>query len=50
MLMKNNLFYWSSVTLGTPVGVTPLGVYQSAPQVIDSFPTNIVKINLEKTK
>lgn len=50
MLMQDNLFYWSSVTLGTPAGETPLGVYQSAPQVIDSFLANVVKINLEKTK
>lgn len=50
MLIENNLFYWSSVTLGTPAGATPLAVYQSAPQIIDSFLANVVKINLEKTK
>ena len=48
--MKDNLFYWSSVTLGTPAGETPLAVYQSAPEVIDAFLANVVKINLEKRK
>ena len=48
--MKDNLFYWSSVTLGTPAGETPLAVYQSAPQVIDAFLEKIIEINLEKSK
>ena len=48
--MKDGLFYWSSVTLGTPAGETPLAVYQSAPQVIDAFLEKIIEINLEKSK
>lgn len=48
--MKDNLFYWSSVTLGTPAGETPAAVYQSAPQVIDAFLEKIIEINLEKSK
>lgn len=48
--MKDDLFYWSSVTLGTPAGETPLAVYQSAPQVIDVFLEKIIEINLEKSK
>ena len=47
--MKDNLFYWSSVTLGTPAGETPLDVYQSAPEVIDAFLLNVVEINLKKS-
>jgi hypothetical protein len=46
--IKDNLLYWSSVTLGTPAGETPLDVYQSAPQAIDTFLLNVVEINLEK--
>jgi len=48
--MKDNLFYWSSVTLGTPAGETPLAVYKSAPQVIDAFLEKVIEINLEKSK
>ncbi len=50
ILMKDNLFYWSSVTLGTPAGETPAAVYQSAPQAIDAFLEKIIEINLEKRK
>jgi hypothetical protein len=48
--IKDNLLYWSSVTLGTPAGETPLNVYQSAPQAIDTFLLKVVEINLEKKK
>ncbi|MCX6059203.1 MAG: hypothetical protein NTW69_13755 [Chloroflexi bacterium] len=50
VLLKDNLIYWSSVTLGLPVGETPEGIYKSAPGVIDAFLANVVKINLEKRK
>ena len=50
ILMKDDLFYWSSVTLGTPAGETPAAVYQSAPQAIDAFLEKIIEINLEKRK
>jgi hypothetical protein len=50
ILMKNNLVYWSSVTLGTAVGDTPLTTYESASEVIDTFLSKIVKINFEKSK
>ena len=50
VLLKDNLVYWSSVTLGAPVGETPQTIYQSAPEVIDAFLANVIKINLEKSK
>ena len=50
ILMKDDLFYWSSVTLGTPAGETPAAVYQSAPQAIDAFLEKVIEINLEKRK
>ena len=50
IFMKNNLVYWSSVTLGTPAGETPLDTYKSATAVIDTFLANVVKINLERSK
>ena len=50
ILMKGNLVYWSSVTVGTPAGGTPAGVYQSASEIIDTFLAKIVEINLEKSK
>lgn len=48
--MKDGLFYWSSVTLGTPAGETPAAVYQSASQAIDAFLEKMIEINLEKRK
>jgi hypothetical protein len=50
IFMKNNLVYWSSVTLGTPAGESPLTTYKSASKVIDAFLANVVKKNLEKSK
>jgi hypothetical protein len=50
IVMKDNLVYWSSVTLGTPAGESPQSTYESASAVIDSFLANIVKINIERRK
>jgi hypothetical protein len=50
VVMQNNLVYWSSVTLGTEVGASPLDTYQSASKVIDEFLVNVVKINLDRSK
>jgi hypothetical protein len=48
--MKNNLVFWSSVTLGTPAGDTPLTTYTSNSKIIDTFLANVVTKNLEKSK
>lgn len=50
ILVRGNLMYWSSVTLGTPPGNSPQDVYQSASQVIDAFLVNIINININKSK
>lgn len=50
IVVKDNLFYWSSVTLGIPVGSSSLATYESSAAVIDAFLSNIININLEKTK
>ena len=49
ILVRGNLMYWSSVTLGTPPGNTPRDVYQSASQVIDTFLVKIITVNLDKS-
>lgn len=50
IVVNNNLFYWSSVTLGIPVGSSSLATYESSATVINAFLSNIININLEKTK
>lgn len=50
ILVRGNLMYWSSVTLGTPIGASPQDVYQSAGQAIDAFLVKIVTINLDRSK
>jgi len=49
ILVRGNLMYWSSVTLGTPPGNSPQDVYQSASQVIDAFLVNIINLNINKS-
>ena len=49
ILVRGNLMYWSSVTLGTPPGNSPQDVYQSASQVIDTFLVNIITVNINKS-
>lgn len=50
LLVKNNLFYWASVSLGTPVGDTPESLYESNREAIDAFLSNLIMINLERSK
>jgi len=50
IVVKNNLFYWSSVTLGIPVGSSSAATYASSAAVIDAFLSNIINLNLQKTK
>ena len=49
ILVRGNLMYWSSVTLGTPPGNTPQDVYQSASQILDAFLVKIITVNLDKS-
>ena len=50
ILMRDNVVYWSSVTLGMPVGGSPMSIYESASTAIDAFLTNIVQKNMERSK
>jgi len=50
LLVKQNLFYWASVSLGTPVGNTPESLYESNREVIDAFLSNLIMINLDRSK
>ena len=48
ILVRGNLMYWSSVTLGVLVGETPQTIYQSTSQALDAFLLNVININLSK--
>lgn len=50
ILVRGGRMYWSSVTLGTPIGESPQAVYQSASQAIDAFLVNIITVNLNRSK
>ena len=50
ILMRNNVVFWSSVTLGTPVGNSPISLYESTSAAIDAFLANVVQVNMEKSK
>ncbi|MDP1548193.1 MAG: hypothetical protein Q8L87_19440 [Anaerolineales bacterium] len=49
-VVKDGLLYWSSVTVGTPVGVTPDLNYQSYSDFINEFLYEVVRINLSKNQ
>ena len=49
-VVKNNLFYWASVSLGTPAGNTPIMLYEGNQEIIDTFLSNLIMINLERSK
>lgn len=49
-VLKDGLLYWSSVTVGTPLGVTPELNYQSYSSFIDEFLYDVVEINLSKNQ
>ena len=50
ILVKDDLMYWSSVTLGTAGGESPQDTYDVASQVIDAFLSNVISKNMEKLK
>lgn len=50
VLYKNNLFYWISVILGSPVGYTVEDFYKENQKVIDTFLNDSITINLERSK
>jgi len=50
LLVKNNLLYWVSVTLGRPVGKTTEDLYKENQKVIDTFLNDSITTNLEKSK
>lgn len=47
-VIKDGLLYWSSVTVGTRVGVTPELTYQSYSDIINEFLYEVVKVNLSR--
>lgn len=49
-VIKDGLLYWSSVTVGTPAGVSPELNYQSYSEFIDQFLYEVVKVNLSKNQ
>jgi hypothetical protein len=49
-VIKDGLLYWSSVTVGTPAGVSPELNYQSYSEFIDQFLYEVVKINFGKNQ
>jgi hypothetical protein len=49
-VIKDGLLYWASVTVGTPLGVTPELNYQSYSNFIDEFLYNVVEVNLSKNQ
>lgn len=50
ILVRGNLMYWSSVTLGTSPGNAPRDLYQNGSQIIDAFLVRVININLDKSK
>jgi len=50
LLVKSNLLYWVSVTLGRPVGKTTEDLYKENQEVIDTFLSDSITKNLEKSK
>jgi len=48
VLVKDNLFYWSSVTLGIQAGSSSTETYNSSSAIIDAFLSSVININLQK--
>lgn len=48
LILKDDLVYWASVTLGTQVGVTPEMLYQEYGAAIDTFLYKMVMINFSR--
>ncbi len=48
-VVKDGYLYWSSVTLGSPVGMAPVDIYQSASEAIDAFLYKVIEINMERS-
>lgn len=49
-VIKDGLLYWASVTVGTPLGVTPELNYQSYSSFIDEFLYDVIEVNLSKNQ
>ena len=47
-VIKDDLMYWASVTIGTRAGVTPEANYQNNSNAINEFLYEVVKVNLSK--
>lgn len=50
ILVKDGLMYWSSVTVGTQAGATPLDTYSYISSIIDTFLAKIISINQDRIK
>ena len=49
-VIKDGLLYWASVSVGTPVGVTPELNYQSYNTFIDQFLYEVIQVNFSKNQ
>ncbi len=49
ILFTNDLVYWSSVSLGVPLGYSREGVYIDSGEIIDTFLHNIFETNFERS-
>lgn len=50
LVINDGLLYWASVSLGTPLGVTPELNYQSYNNFIDEFLYEVIKVNFSKNQ
>jgi hypothetical protein len=49
-LLHDGLFYWSSVTLVHPGGVTPVEVYKENPELFDAFLIGMINLMIAKAE
>lgn len=47
-LVSNEVFFWASVSVGTPVGYTPEMLFDEQGEVIETFLRSVLMINLER--
>jgi tetratricopeptide (TPR) repeat protein len=48
--IEDGLLYLASLSLGTPLGSSPISVYESAGELIDAYLIDVFEINLEKRR